>query len=59
MEYYFKSSALHDLKKLPKETQRIIIKKLDYFTNSPNFLKFALKLKDESLGKFRFRISDY
>ena len=59
MEYYFKHSAFSDLKKLSKETQRKIIKKLDYFTNSSKPLKFAIKLKDKTLGNFRFRIDVY
>lgn len=59
MKYCFKPSAFRDLKKLPKEIQRKIIKKLDYFMDFPEPLKFAEKLKDKDLGDFRFRIGDY
>jgi len=59
MKYYFKPSALHNLKNLPKKTQINIIKKLDYLISLPNPLKFAKPLRDKSLGDFRFRVGDY
>jgi len=59
MEYYFKPSALRDLKKLPKEKQKFIIKKLDFYTSQLNPLKFARKMVDRSFGEWRFRIGDY
>ena len=59
MRYYFKPSALKDLKKLPKQIQKRIIAKLDFYTNTQNPLKFAESIQDESLGQFRFRIGDY
>ena len=59
MKYYFKSSAFRDLRKLPKEIQRKIIKKLDYFTSSSEPLNFAEPLRDFQFGNWRFRIGDY
>jgi len=59
MEYYFRPSALRDLKQLPKPAQRRIFNKLDFYTKSNNPLKFAEALKDRALGDFRFRIGDY
>jgi len=59
MEYYFKPSALRDLKKLPKSVQKRIFNKLDFYMNSNNPLKFAEALKDRALGDFRFRVGDY
>lgn len=59
MEYYFKSSALRDLKKLPKDKQVFIIKKLDFYTSQSNPLKFAEKMIDKDFGQYRFRIGDY
>ncbi len=59
MDYYFKPSALKDLKKLPKFLQRRIIQKLDYYIKSPKPLRFADVLKDKSLGEYRYRIGDY
>jgi mRNA interferase RelE/StbE len=59
MEYYFKLSALKDLKKLPKDKQIFIIKKLDFYTSQSNPLKFAKKMIDKAFGQYRFRIGDY
>lgn len=59
MDYYFKSSAIRDLKKLPKPVIRVILNKLDFYTKTKNPLRFAKPIKDKSLGSFRFRIGDY
>ncbi len=59
MIYVFKSSALRDLKKLPRPIQKQIIQKLNYYVASGQPLHFAHAIKDHSLGEFRFRISDY
>ncbi len=58
MEYYFKPSALRDLKKLPKTIQRRIISKLDFYTSAKNPLKFAKQMRNKELGEYRFRIGD-
>lgn len=59
MEYFFKPSALRDLKKLPKTVQKKIIGKLDFYSRSNKLFDFAEKLQDDALGDFRFRIGDY
>ncbi len=59
MDYYFKPSAVRDLKKLPQSIRRTILDKLDFYTKSVNPLKFAKSLKDKTLGEFRFRIGDW
>ena len=59
MHYYLKASALRDLSRLPKSVQKRIIKKLDFFIYADNPLQFAEKIKDFSLGGYRFRIGDY
>lgn len=59
MEYLFKPSALRSLKKFPKQIQKRLIAKIDFYANSDNPLKYAETLKDKTLGEFRFRIGDY
>jgi mRNA interferase RelE/StbE len=59
MEYYFKAHALRQLKKLPKDTQLRIIKKLDFFCLYHNPIEFAESLVRSELGSYRFRIGDY
>ena len=59
MKYYFKPSALRDLRRLPKILQKRLIDKLDYYVESGEPLKFAESLKDKSLGEYRFRVGDY
>lgn len=57
--YEFKPQAVQDIKKLPKVTQRRIIKKLDFYTSCKNPLSFADKLIHFEIGSYRFRIGDY
>lgn len=59
MDYYFKPSAVKDIKRLPKPVQRRIIHKLDYYTKQINPLKFAEALKYKEIGSYRYRIGDY
>lgn len=59
MDYYFKSSAIQDLKRLPKIIQKKILNKLDFYFKSTEPFKFVEVLKDKTLGEFRFRIGDY
>lgn len=59
MDYYFKTSALRDLKKLPKSSQKRILEKLDFYTQSSKPLEFAKPLQNMELGEFRFRIGDH
>jgi len=57
--YQFKSRALKDIKKLPKNIQKRIISKLDYYIKTPNPLAFADNLINFEIGQFRFRIDNY
>lgn len=56
--YFFTRQALREIKKLEKEIQKRIIRKLDYFC-SKDPLDFADFIIDSRLGSFRFRIGDY
>lgn len=51
--------ALRDLAALEKKTAKNIMKKLDFFVQTPNPLKFASPLKNYKEGEYRFRIGDY
>ena len=57
--YEFTSLALKQISKLPKDVQKRILKKLDYYCQQNNILKYADFLTDTKLGDFRFRIGDY
>ncbi len=57
--YVFNPQALKILQKLPKDIQKRIIKKLDYFISSTNPLTFAESLINYDIGQYRFRIGDY
>lgn len=57
-KYFFTLQALRQIKKLPKNIQKRIIKKLDFFCQR-NPLNFADFLTDSRLGDFRFRIGDW
>lgn len=59
MAYYFKPSAVRDLKKLAKPIQKRIIQKLDFYMNSGNFLRFAKPLHGKETGEYRVRIGEY
>ena len=57
--YRFSKKALRDFKKIPKNKQRLIVEKLEYFASSNNPLMFAKALTNYSLGQYSFRIGDY
>lgn len=59
MNYYFRPSALKDLKKLSKSVQRRIFAKLDHYTRSHDPLKFAESLKYKEIGNYRYGVGDY
>lgn len=59
MDYFFKQSAVRDLKKLPLAIRKRIFSKLDFYFKSSEPLKFTEVLKDKTLGDFRMRIGDY
>ena len=58
-QYEFKPQAVEDLKKLPKDIQKKIIKKLEYFLSANDPVAFADILINFSIGQYRFRIGDY
>ncbi|MFH1601346.1 MAG: type II toxin-antitoxin system RelE/ParE family toxin [Candidatus Shapirobacteria bacterium] len=56
--YFFSPAALRQVKKLPKNIQTRIIKKLDFFCkNDP--LVYSDNLIDFRLGGYRLRVGDY
>lgn len=57
--YEFTSYALRDLRRLPKDIQKRIFKKLDFYVMSGQPLSFAHSLMNYELGQYRFRIGDY
>ena len=60
MKLEFASVAQKDIKKLDKTTQKQIIKKLNFYINQPDPLKYAAKLTGFSGGGYyRFRVGSY
>lgn len=59
MKYLFRPLAEKQFAKLDPEIQSLIVKKLAYFTSTPNPLSFAKKLTNFDIGQYRFRIGDY
>lgn len=55
----FTRQAERDLKKLPKDIARRMVKKLDYFVDSGSPIEFAEPLVNSDIGQYRFRIGDY
>lgn len=59
-EFRFTSTAVRDLKKLPRANQKRIGQKLDFFRHHPNPLDFAAPLVGRGkVGQYRFRVGDY
>lgn len=52
-------SALRDMKKLPRDLQERVAKKLDFWVGSGIPLNFADTLTDYDLGSYRFRVGHY
>lgn len=59
MKYLFRRSAEKQFAKLDSDTQSAIVKKLAFFTSTPNPLSFAKRLMHIGAGQYRFRIGDY
>ncbi len=57
--YDFSKVAEREFLKLPKDVQRRIIKKLEFYLNAPNPLAFAKRLTGDPLASYRFQIGDY
>lgn len=58
-DYQFTKSSLGRFQKLPRDIQKRIIEKLDYFCVQDNPLRFAETLTQPQLGRYRFRIGNY
>lgn len=58
-DYQFTKSSLKRFKKLPKDIQTRVIKKLDYFCLQEDPLQFAESLENNKIGSYRFRVGDY
>ncbi|MBL7159491.1 type II toxin-antitoxin system RelE/ParE family toxin [Candidatus Microgenomates bacterium] len=58
-KYFFSEKALSQLQKLPKNIQKRIIKKLDFYCQQERILFFADKIISTKLGEYRFRVGDY
>ncbi|GEM_PF-700485 len=61
MEYVLNLAdrAKKDLANFPKDVQKRIAKKIDYFLASPNPLHYAEQLTDITYGTHRFRVGNY
>lgn len=59
MKINYTHSAISDLNILPKDTQRRIAKKMKFYSNLEEPLKFAEHLTDFRDAEFRFRIGEY
>lgn len=53
------SHARKQFKKLPKDIQKRIVAKLEFFQTQENPLDFAEVLTDSRLGSYRFRVGSY
>lgn len=51
--------AKDDLELIDKKTAKRVIKKIDYFINQDNPIKFSKKLTGPLKGLYRFRIGDW
>jgi len=59
MEYFFKPQAFKQMKKLPIDTQKRIIEKLDFYCSSDDPLQWSTPLVNIEIGSYRFRVGDY
>lgn len=56
--YEFTSKSLKQLKKIDKQTQRLLLGKIDFYCKQEMFLT-SEHLTDKKIGSYRFRIGDY
>lgn len=59
MKINYTKTAISDLVSLPKELQKRIAKKMRFFAETDNPLRFAERLTDYKDADFRFRIGEY
>ena len=57
--YEFTPNSFKQFRKLDKQVQFRIIKKLDHYCSEPDPLAHADPITDPELGEYRFRIGDY
>ena len=57
--YEFTKQAFRDIKKLPKDIQKRIVEKLNFYCSQKNPLSFADHLINFEIGSYRFRIGGY
>lgn len=58
-DYQFTNTSLKRFKKLSRDVQLRIIRKLDYFCSQEDPIDFAEPLTKNELGQYRFRVGDY
>lgn len=58
-QFEYTKDAARDLRQMDRQISKRILKKMDFFLKQDDPMKFAKKLKDFSLGEYRFRIGDY
>lgn len=59
MKIYYTYKAVKDLENLPLAEQKRIAKKMRFYAEQNDPLKFAEHLTEPREGEFRFRIGDY
>lgn len=59
MKIVFSERAKKEWQKLDREIQKQIRKKLTFYVQNDDVLRFAEKSKNSYLGEYRFRIGDY
>lgn len=55
----YKKQAVKDIQKLPKQVQKRLKTKLEWFINQENPLKFASPLTKPADADYRFRVGSY
>ena len=58
-QFEYTNNTARDLRQMDQQVSKRILKKMDFFSKQEDPMKFAKKLKDFSLGEYRFRIGDY
>lgn len=59
MEILFSDRARKEWSRLERSVQNQLRKKIEFYLQSEEPLKFAERLQGPSLGEYRFRIGDY
>lgn len=59
MKVNYTRRAVSDFERLPRDIQQRVAKKMRFYAEQKNTLKFAERLTDHREGEFRFRIGEY